>query len=325
VGKSLSRRLEILNYLRMANGRRSTTDIQGALTEPTPLRAIQRDLQAIKAMDVTLESDDSKPKGWLIRDKTLGGGMSPHTAISLFLIREQAARTLPKQTVEYLTPLFRQAESSIKSRNSKYMSWHKKIQVGSTSIFLNDRSIDAKIQEVIFDALLDNQQVEVRYQALTGKKYEKTHTLNPLQLITTADNLYLVCTIGIRQTLTTLLMTRIRSARLLASPVQRPLNFDPSQLKNYLFHVQRDNEPLSLRLKVKKQVSQYIEERRLSKSQTIKEFDSTWDIVVARVNDSRQLRTWLNGLGPDVEVLAPKSLRNAMRTGIKQALSYYSK
>lgn len=64
-------------------------------------------------------------------------------------------------------------------------------------------------------------------------------------------------------------------------------------------------------------------ETPLSRDQTIRKLDEDRFKVTATVQETRELYWWLSSFGPEVEVVAPKSLRALMRKLVRCSVRRY--
>jgi len=70
-------------------------------------------------------------------------------------------------------------------------------------------------------------------------------------------------------------------------------------------------------------LAEHLRERKLSAGQTINPIDDGRVRISAVVADTAELRWWLLGLGPGVEVLGPRKLRARIRTTVQQLSKLY--
>lgn len=86
-----------------------------------------------------------------------------------------------------------------------------------------------------------------------------------------------------------------------------------------------DPKLISLELRVNQWLKNHLEESPLSEQQLLVIDDEQQEsyLVKAEMLDGRQLRRWLLSLGSDVEVIAPKGLRDWMASIVKAQADRY--
>jgi predicted DNA-binding transcriptional regulator YafY len=70
-------------------------------------------------------------------------------------------------------------------------------------------------------------------------------------------------------------------------------------------------------------VAAHLAETPLSSDQRIKDLNEDEVMVTATVQDTQQLEWWLRAFGDCAEVVAPKALRNRMKTTLTRAAARY--
>ena len=81
---------------------------------------------------------------------------------------------------------------------------------------------------------------------------------------------------------------------------------------------------LNLVFLMKGDVALHLYETPIAPDQLIRRVDDSWVKISASVPDSHQLRWWLRGFGPNVEVLRPKALRREFENDTASLKRLYS-
>ena len=132
--------------------------------------------------------------------------------------------------------------------------------------------------------------------------------------------LHLVCTLNEHKNPLHLVLHRVSKVRVQESKRKRPKGF---QLDDYIAEGHLGflvGKRISLKARVAQEYTLALADSPLGADQKLQPENAEWSRLSVGVNDSMELRGWLRSLGPLIEVLAPKSLREAMKADA-QALS----
>ena len=279
------------------------------------LRTVQRDLNTL-ATTFPLDFDESKPQGWCWRE---GAGqfeipsMDAHAALTFSLVEQYMQNLLPRSTLSHMGPWFEAAHGVASSQASTLSRWRDKLRVIPHTFNKVPAPIDPGIQATIYNALLEERQLEVTYRAISTGKEAKTYPAHPLGLVVMEQVVYLVCTLKDYQDPRFLAVHRIDAARLLDEQAIKPKSFSIDEFIVREFGIRLGSAPLDLVLRVRGVLAKYLAETPVAADQSMTAIDGEWARVQVRVPDTIQLRTWLRSLGPDAVVEEPASLRNQLR------------
>jgi predicted DNA-binding transcriptional regulator YafY len=279
------------------------------------LRTVQRDLNTL-ATTFPLDFDESKPQGWCWRE---GAGqleipsMDAHAALTFSLVEQYMQNLLPRSTLSHMAPWFEAARGVASSQASKVTKWRDRLRVVPHTLNKVPAVIDPDTQATIYNALLEERQLEVTYRALSNGLEAKTYPLHPLGLVVMEQVVYLVCTVKQYKDPRFLAVHRIDEARMLEAAAIRPAAFNIDEFVVREFGIRIGADPLALSLRVRGVMANYLAETPLAADQKTTKVDDEWIRVQASVGDTIQLRTWLRSLGPFAVVEAPDSLRMQMK------------
>ncbi|MBB5021342.1 helix-turn-helix transcriptional regulator [Desulfurispira natronophila] len=277
------------------------------------IRTIQRDLQSLSSV-FPIASDESKPIGWSWAE---GGesfsipGMDTTAALTLRMVDEYLSKLLPKSCVDSLSPHIERAKTILDQHTDNSLGeWPDKIRIIPRSMPLQPAQVAPHVLEVVTDALLDERRFLAKY-CRRGESDVREYLVNPLALVVSDQVMYLVCTLREYDDIVLLAMHRFQEAWLTDKPGKRPKGFD---LDAYLASGALGfptHKPCSIKLKVifGKDAATHLGESPLCEDQIMKIRPDGQVQVEAKVQDTQQLRWWLLGFGDQVEVLAPKTLR----------------
>ncbi|WP_277058315.1 helix-turn-helix transcriptional regulator [Trichlorobacter lovleyi] len=291
----------------------------------TTLRTIQRDLIELEAL-FPIASDGRKPSGWKWTDDAANfdmPNMDPVTALTFTLASQYLEKMFPKGILSALIPYQKTAEQRLKSAvDPKLAAWPKKVRVLSRSLTTIPPTISEEITEKAYTALLEEQRFKATYTTVSGKSktYEE---VNPLGMTFVDGLTYLIASINQHVEPILLLLHRFQTIDLLDKPVTVSEDFDLDEWVQELltFPV---GEAIRLKLRFSHAVDvQRLKESPLSDDQKTKELADGRFELTASVEDTLQLRWWLNGFGARVEVMEPKALRQEYADLAKELSSLY--
>jgi predicted DNA-binding transcriptional regulator YafY len=179
---------------------------------------------------------------------------------------------------------------------------------------------NADIEAVVYEALLEGRQLDVRY----GRKAAVEKCIHPLGLVQRGPVTYLVARYEGYDNVMILAMHRIHSATKGLAEARPPEGFTLADYVNQgAFGFYGSNEQIRLSLLVNPAVARILEETPLAADQSIEpRVDAS--VVTATVHDNAVLKSWLLSLGKDAQVLAPASLRASVARTLDQAARLYA-
>ncbi len=308
---TIVRQIEILKYLPRHPRRIAVTDIRAKLNNAghdVTVRTIQRDLIALSGAFAII-GDEQKPQGWSWKGDPLQiPALDPQGALMLKLVQMFLAPMMPKTAMSALDPHF-QAAGGILKASPKLEKWADKVRVLPRGLALLPPKIESEVQNVVYEALLLEQQVLVHYRR-KGDTEIKENTANPLGIVIRDQVIYLICTLWQYEDVLQFAMHRIVDAKIMNKRAHVPKGFDiDSYIRSGEFGYPVRDRPIRLKLLMDKGAAQHLYETSLSSDQVLTAKDDGCVLLEATVQDTSELRWWLLGFGDAVEVLKPKKLR----------------
>ncbi|MDL2286008.1 WYL domain-containing protein [Desulfococcaceae bacterium OttesenSCG-928-F15] len=296
-------------------------------------RTIQRDLEQLSSVFPIACDDTSKPYGWHWTENaelfTLPR-MDTFTAFSFKMVEKFLASAMPPSIIRSLELHLNLADKILTKLLplDQFKAWPDKIRFLSRSQRLSPPEIKPEVLEIVYESLL----TEKRFNAIYRRREDEApidYVINPLGIVLLDSVIYLVCTLwnydrlqDVRQ----LALHRILSATKSEEPSLAPKNFSmQAYIDTAAFHYLRSEEMIALEVLFDKKVAIHLYETPLSADQKISDVDESWVKVQATVADTSQLRWWLLGFGPQVEVLAPKFLRKEFKMRAQDLANIYKK
>jgi predicted DNA-binding transcriptional regulator YafY len=279
------------------------------------IRSIQRDLNDLSCI-LPLVADNARPQGWSWQadaDPFHLPFLDPQAALTFHLVQRHLNTLLPESTLDYLAPWFRTATAVLEANDHGVTRWPDKVRVLPRGLRLQSPPIDPGVHATLYDALLQERQVKVRYlqrQATEPKEY----LVHPLGVVTRDTVIYLVCTMWDFTDVRQLALHRMQSANMLDEACKRPDGFC---LDGYIaagaFGYPESSETIHLEARFTSTAAAHLSECPLADDQQIVPDGAGAVRVRATVLDTKELRWWLLGFGDQVTVLGPPLLRERMR------------
>lgn len=290
-------------------------------------RTIERDLHALSGLFPLVLDDRNRPYGWSWKkDAPLFSlpGLSNAEALTLAMVEQHLNSLLPTSTLQQLSPYFAAAKLTLNntSKTTRQHSWLDKVRTVPPSQPLLPPAIKPAVQEVVYAALLADQQLDIKYNK-RGQKKAASYRIHPLAVVQRGHLTYLCCRFGDYEDLRTLAIHRIQSATMLAEAAIVPTGFaidDVIAAGKFGF---RDGEKITLEAVFYNGAGEHLFETPLTREQQLSEQADGSLRLLAQVPNTLQLGWWLLGLGDNVEVLHPIALRQQMRDTISKMQARY--
>jgi len=317
--KTMYRRMQILSMIPRC-GTITTQQIEERLAarglEGVSRRMIQRDLDAILKsgyFPITYEQDGqaffwSWAHGARIVEQPT---IEPHTALTFCLVNDQMPPMLPSSSHRYLDPYFATAKAILNDQPELPVSrWRDKVRTVSRSLPMTPPPIADQVRETVYEAVLRENRLAIRYRQRGTEEAREYPWLNPLGLVLVESLIYLIATVKQHTNPLQFLLHRMESAVLQNEPAILPKGFSlQAYIESGEFGYPVGRNMLRLKAAFSKRAATYLYETPLPGTISLEDQDDDTVLLEAKVQDNRQLRWWLNGFGAEVEVLEPAELR----------------
>ncbi len=323
---TLLRQWEMLLHIPAHPARRSTSQIAHHLSQQgyhVTTRTVQRDLDKLSAIMPFANEADGRTNYWFFpREQRLLEipGMSSAVALALILAREQCNSLLPPTTLNLLNPYFAKAEQVLKEAVPRSLSnWRRRIKVIQKGPKLKSPKIAEHIQQSVYAAVLEGEQLNVTYR---GRDRTTEQLLHPQALVLRDGVMYLVASAWNYGDARHYALHRIKTALRINEAAKRVVNFDLDSYAEETFRYPVSPSLVPLKLRMDAKAAYHLAERPLSDDQLLSISEDVAEIS-ATVADTDELRWWLLGFGEQVEVLGPKKLRDEIRRRVRAAAAQY--
>lgn len=299
-----------------------------AAGHPTSERTVQRDLEKLSAAFMLACDQRSKPYGWhWAKDAKLLNipNMDLPTALTFRFVREYVDPLLPKSVRGDLAAHFEAAARVLDTcAENSLPGWAEKIVVIPQGQALTPPAVDADAMDAVFEALLTNRVLEMRYLARSREGEVKDYTVHPLGLVVRNGAYYLVATLFDYDNPVQLALHRIERAAVTDGTAKRPDGFS---LKHYV----RDGnfaypvgDEIALAIRMRQATAFHLYESPLAADQAIEPLGEDTVRITATVKDTQQLRWWLLGFGDHVVVEGPAALREEFAATCRRMAELYT-
>ncbi|MEB3766340.1 WYL domain-containing protein [Acinetobacter sp. MD2] len=292
-----------------------TRQIQEALAREgveVSLRTIQRDLNQL-AQRFLIESNKETPQGWRWKsDAPIQSlpHMTSSQAVTFMMVEEHLKHLLPPSLINEMTPWFDLARRSLSNQNN-VRQWVNRVRIVPASQPLIPPTIQQDAQQVIYEGLLQDKQIDCIYQG-RGRE-EKTYSLNPLGLVQKGAIIYLICTRSDGSDVQTFALHRFKAASLSNQRALHPVNFDIDRYIDagglgFRIDSHKPSELVQLKLTMHDYDAQTFYESQLSQDQTITAFGQQQIEISATVPFTSQLVWWLRSFGKKIIKIEPNEV-----------------
>jgi predicted DNA-binding transcriptional regulator YafY len=358
---SLERRLAIISLIprepRSITANEVTAKLNHELDIPSELRTVQRDLLELSDVDALglrfYEGEErtqppstqlalpvgrncknkksNQTKRWYI-SKVISGmeipSMDPSAATVLKLAEKYLHGLLPGAVLENINHYFQRA-SAVLNKPGRPRGWLDAVAMVPKSLPLLPPTYDRSLASTVFQSIKDNRQLRVSSITRLSPDAPKEYDINPLGIVLRDTSIYLVWTrVGdTTDHIKEFVLHRLRTATILDIPRDLPVGFSLDEFiheqQGFGYLVQDEPETIQLVLDVDPTLRLTLSETALSGDQTIEQLSERRYRVTATVKNTHQLRAWIMEKSPQLRVVAPTSLRQAILGLIKQALQQY--
>lgn len=315
---TLLRQWHMLHTIPRAPRKISVQAIRARLSESefsVTARTIQRDLQELSQVFPLVVDDRDKPFGWSWQQDSPNfdlPGLSVPEALTLTLVQQHLANSLPPVTLDFLQPYFKSAGQALGAieADAKSNAWLGKVRTIAPMQRLLPPVVDDACQRVIYEALLRDHQLKLSYKKRDITKIAQYDAVHPLGVIQRGQLIYLVCMFADYDDIRTLAMHRVVAAEMLYLPSRKQAGFSiDAYIESGNMGI-RTGEPIRLRAVFERAYGEHLHETALSKDQVLKVLPDDRLELVATIPNTKELQWWLLGFGDGVVVMEPAELRN---------------
>jgi proteasome accessory factor B len=182
------------------------------------------------------------------------------------------------------------------------------------------RAFDAQLDAIVF-CLANNRRMKVDYAALLGSG--KEHVFEPYSLLMYRGGLYVLGRSHRRRQIITLAVERMRRVERLPETFEYPAGYAPEKYTEGIFGI-IEGPQAHVELLIKDaQTRAYLESRRIHPTQQFRPRRGGGAVLSMTVRGTDELKYWILGFGPHMEVLRPAGLRTEVARLLRSAAEAY--
>lgn len=322
VHDTLFRHLAMLQLIPRQPHFKATTTIKLLLEERgfvVDMRTIQRDLERMSASFPLVCERDKKPFRWsfLADYKSNLPALDPATALTMVLAEQHVKGLLPQVAADQLSVQFQVARQYLDGLASNgFSKWNDKVRAIANGKALLPAKLDPQIWQVVTEALLMGQALEVEYLARASNS-AKAYILHAQGLVTRHNVTYLLATVNEYDDIRQFPLQRIMQAIPSGQAYRLKADFD---VQTYIdeggfgYAIEGAEKWVTLRARIDQDAARMLSETPLSEQQELSEPQvDGWVELTARVPNDQQTLWWLQGFGARFDVLEPQAWRDIIR------------
>ncbi len=284
------------------------------------LRSVQRMLRSLVEAYPQIEVyEKQRPFGYkwgTQAPKIMLPSMSTTEALLLAMAKNYLTNVLPQELNKTLQSYFMEAYAVLNSPSSDRSAkdWLQKVRVIPPTQPLIPPKVQPEVFEIITHCLFNNLEISFKYR--NRQSVVRDYLAHPLGLIDRDPFQYLVAD-SLREPedemiVRTFAMHRILRARQHIFSFDPPADFDLSQYVHEGRHMYGQGETIKLTFEIRNSPGAHLREAFLASDQTIQELPDGWLRISATINESLELKRWLNGYAEDVRNISMKTLNVAI-------------
>jgi predicted DNA-binding transcriptional regulator YafY len=179
---------------------------------------------------------------------------------------------------------------------------------------------DATLDTIVW-CLVYERRMRIDYGGLLGAG--KTHDFDPYTLLMYRGGLYVLGRSHRGRKIIALAVERMRKVERLPDHFDYPAGYSPEKHTEGIFGLIEGPDTTVELLITNPETHAYLSSRRLHPSQVFRARKRGGWVLSLNVRGTAELRYWILGLGPHVEVLKPASLREEVAAMLRQAAGQY--
>jgi predicted DNA-binding transcriptional regulator YafY len=294
-------------------------------------RSVQRYLNTLAGLYPITRSKDT-PYRWYWKDKKAydemlsSEGISVLHALTLHMLKQHLAQTLPVATTKQMKPLFDLAEDRLRvlADSNDIARWALLVDVVKPGLPAIAPQIAYHVLEAVQYALIKGDKLKLKYTS-AGKNTAREFRVNPIGTVQRGEKTYLVAIEDGRSEPTTYAMHRIEKADSSWEKSHLP---DGVDLKGFIanggLQFLKSRTPVSLKAWVSKMLGDQLAETKLEGQHLTPQGskEDGYELIVT-LPDSLTLRNWILSWTGHIEVLEPNTLREEIAVALRAGVARY--
>ena len=304
---------------RIEAGRYTSTRDLGEEHEVTD-RTIRRDIEALQDAGFPLydETVDGRRVWRLIEGyrERVTQSLSMAELAALYFGKNLIAFLAGAPFQQDLESAFEKIREALPSRSLPYLERIQSL-FAARAESRKDYSGKREVVAALIDATLHQRRAVLHYYSFSSRQ-RKRYTVDAYRVVYYHGGLYLYARVVEYGEVRTFAVERIERIEVLDTEFEMPADFDVSDYARGAFGI-TGGTPETVELVFDREVADYVRERLWHESQVFEERPDGSVRLCLDVAPNRELRTWLKGFLPHVDVLRPRALADKLREEVRLA------
>jgi proteasome accessory factor B len=284
-------------------------------------RTIRRDIEALQEAGFPLYDEEADGRRvWRLvvgYRQRLGQTFTMAELAALYFGRNLISFLGGAPFAQDLESAFEKIREALPARSLPYLSRIQELFAARPDPF-KDYSEKRGVISTLIDAILHQRRVEVAYYSFSSRR-QKGYTLDPYRLVYYRGGLYLYARVREYDEVRTFAVERIRRIDVLDSGFEVPADFSVSEYARGAFGI-AGGRAEEVEIEFDAEIAGYVRERVWHESQAIEERPDGGVVLRLSVAPGFELRSWIKGFLPHVQVRKPARLRQAIARDVEAAL-----
>ena len=274
-------------------------------------RTIRRDLEALQEAGFPLYDDrqDGK-KVWRLIDgyqQKLTQSFTLSELAALYFSRNMLSFLGGAPFAQDLETAFVKISEALPARSLPYLERIQELFSARPDPW-KDYSAKQDVIAGLIDAILHQRQARIAYYSFNSKR-TKDYTLDPYRLVYYRGGLYLYARAHDYGEVRTFAVERVQKMEILDEGFENPADFNPSEYARSAFGIS-GGKAETVELVFQPAMAGYIRERTWHESQRLVDEPDGSVRLTMEVAPGFELKAWVKGFLPDVQVVRPEALRS---------------
>ncbi len=287
-------------------------------------RTIRRDLEALQEAGFPLydERRDGKKVWRLIEgyQQRLTQSFTLSELAALFFSRNMLSFLGGAPFAQELESAFAKISEALPERSLPYLERIQELFSTRPDPW-KDYSRKQDVIAGLIDGILHQRQVRIAYYSFQSRR-TKSYTVDPYRMVYYRGGLYLYARAHDYAEVRTFAVERVQKMEVLEEGFEIPANFNPSEYARSAFGIS-GGEAQTVELLFRPSMASYIRERTWHESQRLQDDADGSVRLTMEVALGFELKAWVKGFLPDVQVVRPAALREEIARELAEARSEF--
>jgi predicted DNA-binding transcriptional regulator YafY len=299
---------------------RFTSSAQLAEEHGVTERTIRRDVEALQEAGFPLYDDrEDGRRVWRLVEgyrQKVGQGFTLAELAALYFSRNMLVFLEQAPFGQDLESAFAKIREALPQKSLPFLSRIQELFSARPDPW-KDYSKKQDVIAALIDAILHQRQARIAYYSFNSRR-TKSYLLDPYRLVYYRGGLYLYARAHEYNEVRTFAVERVQQVEVREGGFEIPKDFDPSAYARSAFGIFGGTAE-TVELRFAPEIAGYVRERTWHESQTLAEEPAGGVRLTLEVALSFDLKAWIKGFLPQVEVVRPAALRDEIARELEAA------